>query len=92
MDWFFVGFLNVRVFKVGDNPGEMLMDTLGLAAIGLPDLQCHFRDLDLNEVADLLSKKEFLKMAPLQVLYPMVESPKHKTYYLSYISRNKRLR
>lgn len=32
----------------------MLMDTLGLAALGLPDLQCHFRSLTPNEVALLL--------------------------------------
>ena len=30
------------------------MDTLGLAALGLPDLQCHFRDLIPGEVAALL--------------------------------------
>jgi hypothetical protein len=30
------------------------MDTLGLAALGLPDLQCHFHGLEVNEVAGLL--------------------------------------
>ena len=30
------------------------MDTLGLAALGLPDLQCHFHGLDCNDVARLL--------------------------------------
>jgi hypothetical protein len=32
----------------------MLMDTLGLAVLGLPDVQCHFRDLDPHEVAQAL--------------------------------------
>ena len=30
------------------------MDTLGLAALGLPDLQCHFRGLAPEAVAPLL--------------------------------------
>ena len=33
----------------------MLMDTLGLAALGLPDLQCHYRDLAPGEVATVLA-------------------------------------
>jgi hypothetical protein len=32
----------------------MIMDTLGLAALGLPDLQCHFRTLVPGEVAAVL--------------------------------------
>jgi hypothetical protein len=32
----------------------MVMDSLGLAALGLPDLQCHFRGLDCNAIAGLL--------------------------------------
>ena len=36
------GVLNVRFFNI-EGSGEFLMDTLGLAAIGLPDLQCHFK-------------------------------------------------
>jgi len=51
---FFAGPLNVRFFNVSDSPGDMLTDTLGLAAIGLPDLQCHFRDLDPDDVARVL--------------------------------------
>lgn len=47
--------INVRLFKVPDgHPGEGLMDTLGLTALGLRDLQCHFRGLDVGEVAQLL--------------------------------------
>lgn len=43
--------LNVRLFNVGNRPGEMVMDTVGLAALGLVDLQVHFHRLDPNDVA-----------------------------------------
>lgn len=43
--------LNVRLFNVGNDPGVCVMDTMGLGALMLPDLQLHFRDLDLNDVA-----------------------------------------
>lgn len=43
--------LNVRLFQVGDRDGECVMDTLGLGALMLPDLQIHFTDLDPNDVA-----------------------------------------
>ena len=46
--------LNVRYFDVADGDGEMVMDTLGLHALGLPDLQCHFRDIDPDEVGRYL--------------------------------------
>ena len=36
------GFINVRLFWI-EGTNDLLMDTLGLAALGLPDLQCHFR-------------------------------------------------
>src|SRR5258706_439837 len=45
-DLFFAGALNVRLFNIENSPGDFVMDTLGLAALGLPDLQCHFRRLD----------------------------------------------
>ncbi len=49
------GAVNVRLFNIGNGqPGEVVMDTLGLAALGLPDVQCHFINLDLNAVANLL--------------------------------------
>jgi hypothetical protein len=41
---------NVRLFNVGIGT-EHLMDTLGLAAIGLPDVQCAFSNLDPSWVA-----------------------------------------
>ena len=35
--------VNLQLFRIaGGRPGEMLMDTLGLVPLGLPDLQCHF--------------------------------------------------
>jgi hypothetical protein len=49
-----VGIVNVRLFRIQDDPEVVVMDTLGLHALGLPDLQCHFRSLDTNTVANLL--------------------------------------
>lgn len=46
--------MNVRLFNVESRSGELVMDTLGLAAIGLPDIQCHFRGLEAGRVAGLL--------------------------------------
>jgi hypothetical protein len=44
--------LNVRMFRVENhNPGDTVMDTCGLAAFGLPDLQVHFNGLDPQHVA-----------------------------------------
>ena len=46
--------VNVRLFRVEEQrPGDLLMDTLGLAGLGLPDLQCHFNSAR-NDVARLL--------------------------------------
>jgi hypothetical protein len=47
--------INVRMYNVSDRGrGEKLMDTMGLAAFGLPDLQCHFVNLAPPQVAQLL--------------------------------------
>lgn len=47
--------VNVRMFRVeGRSEGEIVMDTLGMAAFGLPDLQCHFRGLEPGRVAGML--------------------------------------
>ncbi|GKX68139.1 DUF4261 domain-containing protein [Inconstantimicrobium mannanitabidum] len=47
--------VNVRFYNVSDgDEGDMLMDTLGLSALGIPDLQCHFRNLDPNAVSNML--------------------------------------
>ncbi len=48
------GAVNVRYFQLGDTADEMVMDTRGLDAVGLPDLQCHFRLLKPAEVARVL--------------------------------------
>ncbi len=48
------GLLNVRLFTVADDEDERVMDTRGLAPLGLPDLQVHFRDLDPGRLAGLL--------------------------------------
>jgi hypothetical protein len=49
------GAVNVRLYKVEDQgAGCRLMDTLGLAALGLPDLQCVFRGIDPNDLAAVL--------------------------------------
>ncbi|WP_310944672.1 DUF4261 domain-containing protein [Paenibacillus doosanensis] len=52
------GAMNVRFYNVkgtGSDRHEGLMDTIGLAALGIPDVQCHFYDLAPNEVAGVLT-------------------------------------
>lgn len=47
--------VNVRLFTIGNGAeNETLMDTVGLAALGVPDLQCHFKNLDVTAVARVL--------------------------------------
>jgi Domain of unknown function (DUF4261) len=48
------GSLNVRFFNITNSNADMIMDTRGLAEVGLHDLQCHFRDLDTTGVAAVL--------------------------------------
>lgn len=48
------GTLNVRFFNISGTDGDMLMDTRGLKELDLPDLQCHFRDLDPNDLSRVL--------------------------------------
>jgi hypothetical protein len=56
------GALNVRLFQISGygvapvpgGTGDSLMDTLGLEAFGIPDLQCHFRGLEHEDVAKVL--------------------------------------
>ena len=51
----FMCHLNVRLFRIENGAaGDTIMDTRGLAALGLPDVQMHFRDLDPGRVAALL--------------------------------------
>ncbi|SET33483.1 DUF4261 domain-containing protein [Hymenobacter actinosclerus] len=50
------GLLNVRFYNIADSDAqEMLMDTLGLHALGLPDFQLRFADLDPGQVAGQLT-------------------------------------
>lgn len=53
---------NVRLYRISDGvEGETVMDTLGLAPFGLPDLQIHFTGLRPEELAPLLlSYAEYL--------------------------------
>lgn len=47
--------INVRLFRVDNGaPDESLMDSMGLAALGFPDVQCHFVGLEPQEVARAL--------------------------------------
>ena len=43
--------MNIRFFNI-QNTNDMIVDTLGLYAIGLPDIQYHFHDLDPNAVVN----------------------------------------
>jgi len=47
---------NVRLFNVSNDPQnqELLMDTIGLHALGLPEFQIRFTGLNENEMANLL--------------------------------------
>lgn len=42
--------VNVRIANVTGRPGELLADTIGLAELGLPDLQLVFTDRDPAEI------------------------------------------
>lgn len=50
---FLDGGLNVRFFNI-QGTDEMLFDTLGFTAIGLPDLQVHCKNLEPNDVVHFL--------------------------------------
>jgi hypothetical protein len=46
--------VNVRIANVTGRPGELLADTIGLAELGLPDLQLVFSDRDPADVTNVL--------------------------------------
>lgn len=48
------GFTNVRFYNIEGADGDMIMDTLGLGALGLTDLQIHYRDLVPGKVAAMM--------------------------------------
>lgn len=48
-------YVNVRLYSISDgDPGEMLMDTVGLHNLGLPDFQIRFSGLSENDMAQQL--------------------------------------
>lgn len=51
---FLDGGLNVRLFNIQDSE-DKIVDTTGLSALGLPDLQAHFHALDLNFVISFMN-------------------------------------
>jgi hypothetical protein len=53
LDWAYTGFINFRAYNIGNKTGEMIVDTVGLSAIGLTDLQCHFHKIDPNQIFSL---------------------------------------
>lgn len=56
-DQLLYGALNIRLFRERPNEEgrvEMVMDSVGLAALGVPDVQCHFYDMNPNETAGFL--------------------------------------
>lgn len=50
------GAMNVRMYQAGgtEEQRELVMDTVGLSALGVPDVQCHFTGLDPDTVAQTL--------------------------------------
>ena len=48
------GAINVRLFPVAGADGSFVMDSLGLAPLGLPDVQASFQNVDPHEVAEAL--------------------------------------
>jgi hypothetical protein len=48
------GVVNVRQFRSVHDPRVTMTDTLGLHALGLPDIQCQSRNLDPDRLSDLL--------------------------------------
>lgn len=50
---FLDGGVNIRFFNI-EGGNEMLFDTLGLTTLGLPDLQCHCKNLEPNDVVNFL--------------------------------------
>ncbi|MBD7967032.1 DUF4261 domain-containing protein [Paenibacillus gallinarum] len=50
------GAMNVRLYQAGGTEArrELVMDTVGLSSLGVPDFQCHFSGLDPDQVAQTL--------------------------------------
>lgn len=52
-DRFICYCVNARFFSIQDSK-EMLVDTHGMCAVGLPDVQCHFHTLDPNNIVNYI--------------------------------------
>jgi hypothetical protein len=48
------GVINVRMYADARDEQALVMDTLGLHVFDLPDVQCHFRNREPGEIAELL--------------------------------------
>lgn len=48
------GMVNVRLFRSVHDPAVTITDTLGLHTLGLPDIQCRSRGLNIDKLGDLL--------------------------------------
>lgn len=49
-----IGIVNIRLFRSVTDPQLTITDTLGMPALGLPDIQCQSRGLDTHRLGDLL--------------------------------------
>jgi hypothetical protein len=47
-------FMNVRLFNIRETENEMIMDTLGLNSLGLPDFEFRFANYNEQQIAGLL--------------------------------------
>ncbi|NMH89116.1 DUF4261 domain-containing protein [Flavivirga algicola] len=47
-------FMNVRLFNIQETKDEIIMDTLGLNSLGLPDFEFRFANYDPQQIAGLL--------------------------------------
>jgi len=52
--------INVRLYNIQDRePGECVMDSIGVAALGGLDVQCHFIGLDPTDVAQMIGNSAY---------------------------------
>ncbi|WP_108868999.1 DUF4261 domain-containing protein [Aquimarina aquimarini] len=47
-------FMNIRLFNIQETEGEMIMDTIGLHSLGLPDFEFRFTNYDPQQIASVL--------------------------------------
>lgn len=80
------GPINVRMFAGDEADDEWLMDTVGLLAFGLLDLQCHFRQLDPGLVAGWLRQtaSRFATHGPLPDEGSTIDGPSGRPWICRY--------